>query len=118
MRRGDIVRTPDGGIYGNRPAIITRIEGRLVAAQIAATEAELVYEAAELTALARIEIGERTYTTSAGNRFQVVFVRVADTSQPQELHIKVGERGGGYETRAFELRMLAFRHMLAEGWWQ
>jgi hypothetical protein len=80
--------------------------------------AELIYEAARLTPLARIEIGGRAYTTTAGNRFQVVFVRVADASQPQELHIKVGERGGSYETRAFELRLLAFRHMLADGWWQ
>jgi hypothetical protein len=112
MRRGDIVRTLADGL----PAIITRIEEQLVTVQTAT--AELVYEAAQLTALARIEIGERAYTTTAGNRFQVVFVRIADTSQAQELHIKVGERGGDYETRAFELRLLAFRHMLADGWWQ
>jgi hypothetical protein len=112
MRRGDIVRTPAGGL----PAIITRIEEQLVTVQTAT--AELTYEAVQLTPLARIEIGERAYTTSAGNRFQVVFVRVADTSQAQELHIKVDERRGSYETRAFELRLLTFRHMLANGWWQ
>jgi hypothetical protein len=109
MRCGDIVRTPADGL----PAIITRIEGQSATVQTAT--ADLVYKASQLTPLARIEIGERAYTTTSGNRFQVVFVRIADTSQPQELHIKVGKRGGSYETRAFELRLLAFRHMLADG---
>ena len=106
MKRGDIVRTPAGGIYGNQPALV--IDATPTFATVHTGTAELTYEPADLTPLARIELGTRGYSTPSSNRFRVCYVVTPDGGR-DEMHVQVGKRGE-VETRASEVRKLAFAH--------
>lgn len=116
MKVGDIVRTPAGGLYGGKPAIV--VEVRDTSIRVLTATAELLYEPAQLTPLATIEIGRRTYATPGGNRFRVCFLHYAGATQAQERHVLVGAKGEAAETRAFEIRKIAFKHLLEDKVWE
>lgn len=116
MKVGDIVRTPVGGLYGNKPAIVAEV--RSTSIRVLTATAELLYEPAQLTPLATIEIGKRTYATPGANRFRVCFIHYAGATQAQERHVLVGTKGEAAETRAFEVRKLLFKGLLEDKVWE
>jgi hypothetical protein len=117
MKAGDIVRTPAGSpVYGDRPAIVTKVESQDV--WVHTGREELLYVPDSLTPLATIEIGKRVYGTPSGRRFRVCFLRVVGATQAQEHHVLVREGSEGEETRAMEIRKLLFRSLVTEGAWK
>lgn len=107
LKLGDIVRTPPGAVYGDTLAIVTAIrKGEYeTAITVHSQRAELVYEPEQLHAVATIKIG-RSYSKPP-KRFTACRIE----PQGVEVHPCVGE-GGFYETRALEVRKLAFIELL------
>jgi len=108
IRLGDIVRTPPGDLYGDALAIVTKIhKGHYeTAVTVHSQRAELVYEPDQLRTVATIKI-VRSYSIGP-RRFTACRVE----PQGVEVHVCVGERGNGYETRALEVRKLVFIELL------
>jgi hypothetical protein len=114
MRVGDIVRTPTGGLFGDKPAIIQHVEKASVTVHTGT--AELLYEADRLIPLATIALTPRSYKTPSGNRFRVCRVLRGNTTT--EYHVLVGAANAAPETRANEVRTLLFLELVRAGFFE
>lgn len=112
MKIGDIVYTPDAGFYGNKPAIVTKLER--YGTTVHTGTAELVYDTKVMQTVATIRLMPRSYSTTTGNRLRVCQL-LREGQPPREIHVLVGYRGEGHETRALEIRKLAFKQLLDDG---
>lgn len=108
MRIGDIVLTPGTGLYGGKPAIVTSI-GRF-ATTVYTGALELTYETDLLHTHGTIKLG-RSYGVAGGRRFRVCMYQAIGGAY-KKVHVCTREPGAlGEETRALEVRKLAFKSL-------
>jgi hypothetical protein len=101
IKLSTIVRLPDG-----KYAIVTHVLGDTITVNTGACE--LLYERRQLEYYGTIAI-ERKYTTFSGNQF----ARCVLNCTVVEVLTRNG-RGGAAETRALEIRKLAFVQLMKE----
>jgi hypothetical protein len=110
IRLGAIVRLPPNTAYGTY-AIVVKVAPQYVT--VATRGMELTYHRDQLEYYGTITRG-RTYGTLSGNRFAVCTFTTADGTT-REVHVKTREgRTWGEETRALEVRKLAFVQLMKE----
>lgn len=111
MKPGDIVKTPEaGGLWANLPAIVIRVEPRAVTVHTGS--AELVYETDALRPFGTMKLG-RSYAVGK-RRFRAVVYTGANGAS-KEVHVVTRESDAlGEETRALEIRKLAFALLRAQ----
>jgi hypothetical protein len=110
IRLGAIVCIPENTVYG-KYAIVVKVEPRCVT--VATRGLELTYHRDQLEYYGTITRG-RTYGTLSGNRFAVCTLETADGAK-REVHVKTRDgHTWGEETRALEVRKLAFVQLMKE----
>lgn len=108
MKIGDIIKTPEGaGIYSNLSAIVLKKEARAVTVHTGTTE--LIFEPEVLRPHGVIKLG-RSYGKGV-RRFRVC-VYTGVNGAHKEVHVITRDVGAlGEETRALEVRKLAFKEL-------
>jgi hypothetical protein len=111
IRLGAIVRLPDNVAFG-KYAIVTKIDRSFVTCNNGTYD--FLYDLDQLEYYGTIARG-RTYGTLSGNRFAVCTLTKAN-GITREAHVKTRDgRDGSEETRALEVRKLAFVELTKEG---
>jgi hypothetical protein len=110
IRLGAIVRLPDNAVYGTY-AIVVKVAPQYLTT--ATRGMELTYHRDQLEYYGTITRG-RTYGSLSGNRFAVCTFTTADGTT-REVHVKTRDgHTGGEETRALEIRKLAFVQLMKD----
>lgn len=108
LKVGDIVITPGEGLYGKKPAIVTSITRFFTTVHTGALE--LTYETSALHTHGTIKLG-RSYGVAGGRRFRVCMYQAIGGAY-KEVHVCTREPSAlGEETRALEVRKLAFKEL-------
>lgn len=109
MRVGDIVRTPDIGVYGGMLAIVVSLAPGVATVQT--KNATLVYERRDLSMIARIVIG-RAYGSPSRRRFRACEIEFMDGTRRRVDALVRDTADLGEITTALEIRKRAFSRLL------